>query len=293
MKDGIMSTTDVQKQASTASASHALRIREAFSRARDERRGVLAPYFMCGFPSAEQSAAVVLAAAEAGADIIELGMPFSDPLADGATVQHAGHVALTRGMTMRGCMEVARQVSSQSSVPLLLMGYYNPLLAYGIERFCQDAAASGVCGLIIPDLPPEEAGPLQLAALQAGLALVFLVPPTTPDERIAQIAKQAASIPGSFIYCVSLSGVTGTRDRLPEQLPTFLLRVRSYTQEYGLPLVVGFGLSKPEHIASVVQLADGAAVGSALVKLLDEHQESEQVEAVRRYIETLHAATFK
>lgn len=285
-----MSTTDKQTT-STASATHALRIREAFARAKSEQRGVLIPYFMCGYPSAEQSAAVVLAAAEAGADIIELGMPFSDPLADGATIQHAGHQALERGMTVRGCMEVARQVAAKSRVPLILMGYYNPLLAYGIARFCKDAAASGVCGLIIPDLPPEEAEPLQQAALQFGLALIFLIPPTTPDERIAQITRQAASIPGSFIYCVSLSGVTGARGELPEQLPVFLARVNGYTKEYGLPMAVGFGLSKPEHIATVVKLAEGAVVGSALVKLLDEHETGEQVEAVRRYISGLHKAT--
>ncbi len=293
MKDKTMSTTDQQRQTSNHTTTHALRIREAFARAQNEQRGALIPYFMCGYPSAEQSAALVLAAVEAGADIIELGMPFSDPLADGATIQHAGHMALERGMTMRGCMEVAQQVASRSRVPLILMGYYNPLLSYGIARFCQDAAASGVCGLIVPDLPPEEAGPLQQAALQTGLALIFLVPPTTPNERIAQIAKQAASIPGSFIYCVSLSGVTGARDELPEHLPAFLLRVRDYTKEYGLPLAVGFGLSKPEHIASVVQLAEGAVVASVLVNLLDEHEESEQVEAVREYIRALRQATAK
>lgn len=270
-----------------------LRIRAAFDAAHHAGRGALIPYFMCGYPSAQQSIAAVLAAAEAGADIIELGMPFSDPLADGATIQHAGHLALERGMTMRGCMEVARQVSSQSDVPLILMGYYNPLLAYGLERFCQDAAASGVCGLIIPDLPPEEAGQLQQTALQAGLTLIFLIPPTTPNERIASIAKLASTIPGTFIYCVSLSGVTGARGELPVHLPDLLLRVCGYTKEYGIPVAVGFGLSKPEHISTVVQLADGAVVGSALVKLLDDHAESEQVEAVRRYVGALRAATGK
>ncbi|MEO7022110.1 MAG: tryptophan synthase subunit alpha [Ktedonobacteraceae bacterium] len=288
-----MSTKNEHIQAPTASVVHALRISEAFARAQREKRGVLMPYFMCGYPSAKQSVAMTIAATEAGADIIELGMPFSDPLADGATIQHAGHAALERGMSIRGCMEVARQVAAQSSVPLILMGYYNPLLAYGIERFCQDAAASGVCGLIIPDLPLEEAEPLQQAALQAGLALIFLVPPTTPNERIAKIAKHAGSIPGSFVYCVSVSGVTGARADLPEHLPAFLNRVRGYTKEYGLPIAVGFGLSKPEHIAAVVQLAEGAVVASALVNLLDEHGESEQVEAVRHYISELHAATLK
>lgn len=274
-----------------AASAPGLRIRAAFDAAHEAGRGVLLPYFMCGYPSARQSVAAALAAAEAGADIIELGMPFSDPLADGATIQHAGHLALERGMTMRGCMEVARQVSSQSKVPLILMGYYNPLLAYGLERFCQDAAASGVCGLIIPDLPSDEAGQLQQAAVQAGLALTFLIPPTTPDERIASIARLAADIPGSFIYCVSLSGVTGARGELPAHLPTFLARVRGYTKEHDLPIAVGFGISKPEHIASVVKLADGAAVGSALVKLFNEYAENEQVEEVRRYIGALRAAT--
>jgi tryptophan synthase alpha chain len=245
---------------------------------------------MCGYPSGPQSVAAVLAAAQAGADLIELGMPFSDPLADGTTIQHAGQCALRGGMTMRGCIEVARQVSAHSRVPLLLMGYYNPLLAYGLEHFCQDAAASGACGLIIPDLPPEEAGPLRQAAALAGLTLVFLVPPTTPDARIAEIAQIASTIAGSFLYCVSLSGVTGARGALPAHLPAFLARVRGHTQAYGLPIAVGFGLSQPAHISAVVQLADGAAVGSALVQLLTDHPTA-QVEAVKGYIGALAAAT--
>src|ERR1700693_2638558 len=148
----------------TNNTSPALKISQAFEQARREGRGALMPYFMCAFPSAAQSVELVLAAIEGGADIIELGMPFSDPLADGATVQHAGQIALERGMTIKGCMEVARQVSAQTTVPLILMGYYNPVLAYGIERFCQTARQSGICGLIIPDLPPEEAEPLRVAA---------------------------------------------------------------------------------------------------------------------------------
>src|SRR5947209_17000383 len=146
----------------------AAKITLAFERAKHEGRGVLIPYFMCGYPSAAQSIELVLAAAEGGADIIELGMPFSDPLADGATIQHAGHIALERGMSINGCMEVARQVSAKSAVPLLLMGAYNPVLAYGLARFCETAKASGVCGLIIPDLPPEEAEPLQAEAQRTG-----------------------------------------------------------------------------------------------------------------------------
>src|SRR6266581_4575557 len=145
----------------TVTDQPATRITHAFERAKEEGRGVLIPYFMCGYPSGEQSTKLVVAAAQAGADIIELGMPFSDPLADGATIQRAGHIALQRGMSINGCMEIAAQVSAQSDVPLILMGYYNPVLAFGIERFCATARASGVCGLIIPDLSVEEAGPLE------------------------------------------------------------------------------------------------------------------------------------
>jgi len=245
---------------------------------------------MCGYPSAIRSVELALAAAEAGADIIELGMPFSDPLADGATIQHAGHVALERGMTIKGCLEVARQVSAQSNIPLVLMGYYNPVMSYGIERFCQDAADNGACALIIPDLPPEESIPLRLAAEEHGLSLVFLVPPTTPDERIASIAKLAAAGPGTFIYCVSLAGVTGARSTLPPYLRSFIARVGGYTKGYHLPLAVGFGLSTPEHIAEVTSYADGAVVASALINLIDQCEEGQQVEAVRSYIQRLRSA---
>ena len=265
----------------------ATKITRAFERAKQEHRGVLIPYFMCGYPSAAQSVEVILAAAEGGADIIELGMPFSDPLADGTTIQHAGHIALERGMSIQGCMDVARQVSAKSDVPLVLMGYYNPVLAYGIERFCATAQANGVCGLIIPDLPVEEADTLRQAAQRNGLALIFLVPPTAPDARIAQVAELAATIPGSFIYCISLSGVTGSRTSLPEHLQSFIARVRGYTKDKDIPLVVGFGISTPAHIVEVTQYADGAAVGSAFVHLLDRHAEEGQVAAVKQYVQSL------
>ncbi len=275
---------------SSTTPASATRITRAFEQARREGRGVLIPYFMCGYPSATQSIELVLAGAQGGADIIELGMPFSDPLADGATIQHAGQVALERGMTINGCMEIARQISTRSTIPLILMGYYNPVLAYGIERFCQTAAATGVCGLIIPDLPPDEATPLLDAAQKEGLSLNFLVPPTTPGERIERIVEISATGPGNFIYCVALSGVTGARATIPPHLRNFIQRVHGYTKVYHLPLVVGFGLSTPEHIAEVTGYADGAVVGSAIVKLIEEHKGSEQIEAVKRYIQSLRQA---
>lgn len=273
----------------TGTPAPGLRVRAAFDAARQTNRGVLLPYFMCGYPSGPESVAAMLAAAEAGADMIELGLPFSDSLVDGAIIQHAGQVALQGGMTMGGCMQIAREVSARTRVPLLLMGSYNPLLAYGLERFCQDAAASGACGLIIPDLPPEEAGPLRQAVLATGLTIVILVPPTTSEQRLATLVQQASAIAGSFLYCVSLSGVTGVRGELPAHLPGFLARVTEQTQASGLPTVVGFGLSKPAHISTVVRLADGAAVGSALVHLLTDHPGD--AAAVKRYVSTLVAAT--
>lgn len=264
------------------------KITDTFALAKLEGRGVIIPYFMCGYPSASQTVSIVNAAIEGGADIVELGMPFSDPLADGATIQHAGHVALERGMTIQGCMEIAAQVSStRSDVPLILMGYYNPVLAYGLQRFCQAAAVSGVCGLIIPDLPPDEAAPLQAAAHANGLALIFLVPPTTPNARIEQIVNITAQEPGGFIYCVSLSGVTGARAELPPHLRSSVERVYGYTKPYSIPIVVGFGLSTPEHIAEVTTFADGAVIGSALVHLIDQHDKDQQAEAVRHYIQSL------
>jgi tryptophan synthase alpha chain len=245
---------------------------------------------MCGYPSTTQSISLVLAATQTGADIIELGMPFSDPLADGATIQHAGQVSLERGMTVHGCLEIARQVSASSDVPLILMGYYNPLLVYGIDLFCCRAVDSGVCGLLIPDLPLEEAEPLQHAATQHGLSLIFLISPTTPAERITQVAKMATRGHGSFLYCVALSGITGTRAALPSDLGAYIRRVYDYTKDFGLPLAVGFGISTPEHVVELTTYADGVVVGSALVKIIDQHAESDQLEAVKLFLSSLHQA---
>ncbi|MBX5449526.1 tryptophan synthase subunit alpha [Thermogemmatispora sp.] len=273
----------------------AQRIGQAFAQASREGRCALIPYLMCGFPSVGQSLAAAEAAIEGGADLIELGLPFSDPLADGATIQHASHQALERGMNVAACLSIASQVAARSTVPLILMGYYNPVLAYGIERFCREAAAAGVCGLIIPDLPPEEARPLLEAAHQEGLALIFLVPPTTPDDRIALIARVAAEEPRGFLYCVSLSGVTGAREHLPPHLQSFIARVRRQSTLYSLPLAVGFGISRPEHVAEIARYADGAVVGSALVNLLERYASDEQVQrlAVRDYIRSLRDRTVR
>lgn len=269
----------------------ATRLTKAFERAHKENRGVLIPYFMCGYPSFPQSIKLILAAAKMGADIIELGMPFSDPLADGATIQHAGHIAIENGMTISGCLEIAYKISTRSDVPLILMGYYNPILVYGLEAFCQSAVESGVCGLIIPDLPPEEAEPLQQAAQKLGLSLIFLIPPTTTNERITKIARMASNGYGTFLYCVALKGVTGSRSTLPADLHVFIQNVYDYTKEFHLPIAVGFGISTPEHVSELMNFAEGVVVGSAVVKLIDEYAEEEQqIEVVKRYILSLRRA---
>ena len=236
------------------------RIASAFASTRAEGRAALMPYFTLGYPDIATSEAVVRAIAAAGADLIELGVPFSDPLADGPTIQHSTQVALEQGMTLAGGLTLTRRVRVAGvTQPLLLMGYVNPILAYGVSRYVADAEAAGAAGFIVPDLPPEEAGDLEAACRAHGLALVFLLAPTSTPERIAAVVSHATG----FVYLVSLAGVTGARDQLPPDLAPFVGRVRSATS---LPLAVGFGITTPEHAAAVGAFADGVIVGSALVK---------------------------
>jgi tryptophan synthase alpha chain len=258
------------------SESAGARIGEAFTRARAEARVALVPYVMVGYPNLALSEALALALAGAGADVLELGVPFSDPLADGATIQHAGQVALERGTTLGACLDLAGRIAARVKTPLVLMGYYNPIFSLGVARFCEYAALAGVAGLIVPDLPAEEAGPLAEAATAHGIELIYLVTPTSPEQRIERVAKAAGRTGHGFIYCVSLSGVTGARAALPEYLPAFLARVRQHTP---LPLAVGFGVSRPEHVAQIGALADGAVVASALLNAVDAAPEATRVAA--------------
>lgn len=236
------------------------RIAAAFAAARAGGRAALMPYFTLGYPDLPTSEAIVRAVAEAGADLIELGVPFSDPLADGPTIQHSTQVALAHGTTVAGCLALAGRLRAAGvQQPLVLMGYVNPFLAYGIDRLAADAAAAGIDGFIVPDLPPEEAAELQAACAARGLAQIYLLAPTSTPERIAAVAAQAAG----FIYLVSLTGVTGARAALPTDLAGFIARVREVTP---LPLAVGFGIATREQAHAVGKLADGVIVGSALIK---------------------------
>ena len=260
----------------TASSGRGAGIKEAFAQARGTGRVALVPYVMAGYPTLPTSEELALALAEAGADVLELGVPFSDPLADGATIQHAGQVALDRGTTLGACLDIAGRLSAKMRTPLVLMGYYNPIFSLGVDRFCTYAAAAGVAGLIVPDLPAEEAGPLAEAAAAHGIELIYLVTPTSPEARIARVARAADKTGNGFVYCVSLSGVTGARSSLPDDLPAFLGRVRHHTK---LPLAVGFGVSRAEHVARIGEVADGAVVASALLNAVDAAPEQGRVAA--------------
>ena len=241
--------------------SGAQRIATVFQKARQADRAALMPYLTLGYPSPAASLALVEAVAAAGADLLELGLPFSDPLADGPTIQQATHVALQQGMSVPRGLEMCLELRARGlETPFLLMGYYNPILAYGEEAFCRACQEVGVDGLIVPDLPPEEGESLERICRERGLALVYLLAPTSPPERIALVARRSQG----FIYLVSLTGVTGARESLPPDLAAFISRVRQTTDK---PLAVGFGISTPQQAAQVACLADGVIVGSALVKM--------------------------
>jgi len=222
----------------------------------------LIPYVTVGYPSVETTLKVVPLLASSGCDIVELGIPFSDPLADGATIQKASFHALQNGVTLHLCLEVAKQLSETVEIPLVFMTYFNPVFSYGLEEFCTAGRRSGVDGLIIPDLPPEEATELETITRRQGLDLIYLLSPTSTEERIRLVAGRSRG----FIYLVSVSGVTGARYRLPLDLDAFVARVRRITKQ---PLCVGFGISTPEQAKQVVQTADGVIVGSRLIQLME------------------------
>lgn len=257
------------------------RLQATFERLKRERRTGFVAFVTTGFPSIDATLEAVPALVEGGADVIELGVPFSDPIGEGPTIQRASFAALQNGVTPSVCLDVLRRLRAGGlEVPVILMGYYNSILAYGVEDYCRDAAAAGADGFIVVDLPPEESGPLQDASRKHGLSIIYLLAPTSTDERIQQVAGLASG----FIYCLSIAGVTGVRDDLPENLPAFVERVRKSS---GLPIAVGFGISQPKHFQAVGRFADAAVVGSAIVELMDRADPSNLREKVREYAEVV------
>jgi tryptophan synthase alpha chain len=240
---------------------------------------------MAGDPNLDATVDVVIALDLAGVDAIELGIPFSDPLADGPSIQAAGHRALEHGTRVSDVFAIVGRIRRESDIPIVLMTYFNPTLRYGIERFARDAADAGADGAIQTDLTPEEAGPWISAARGVGLDTVFLLAPTSTEERIGVVTQ----IGTGFIYCVSRTGVTGAREDVPSELREFVRRVKARTP---LPVCVGFGISRPEHVRRIGEFADGAVVGSALVDLIARNAQNRALtEEVRRFATDLKAAT--
>ncbi|MDO8616975.1 MAG: tryptophan synthase subunit alpha [Dehalococcoidia bacterium] len=266
---------------SGAGPAAAGRIEATFARLKAEGRTGFVAFLTVGYPDVEATLRLVPALVEGGADVIELGVPFSDPLAEGPTIQAASFHALENGVTPAVCLEVVSRLRGGGlQAPLILMGYYNPVLAYGIERFARDAAAAGADGLIVVDLPPEESGPLHEACLARNLRLIYLLAPTSTGERIREVARRASG----FVYCVSVTGTTGAREELPPGLDAFIKRVRGCTP---LPLAVGFGISTPKHFRAVGQIADAAVIGSAIIDEISRAGPSEQAARLRKYAEVV------
>ncbi len=235
------------------------RISSVFDRPKHK---ALIAYVTVGYPSIEATLKVVPLLVRNGCDIVELGIPFSDPLADGVTIQKASFCALGNGVTPQLCLDVAKELSQQVTTPLVFMTYYNPIFSYGLEKFCIQCARSSVDGLIIPDLPPDEGSELETISQRQNLDLIYLLAPTSSQERIRLVAERSRG----FIYLVSVTGVTGVRVALPADLEQFVARVRKVAAQ---PLCVGFGISTPEQARHVAGIADGVIVGSRILQLME------------------------
>jgi tryptophan synthase alpha chain len=261
------------------------RVEETFARLRARGGRALIPYFTAGDPSLEVTGRLVAEAAARGADLIEVGLPFSDPLADGPTIQRAGARALAGGTSHARLLRVVAALRHEVTAPLVLMTYLNPLHRYGLEAAMRDLAQAGFAGLIVPDAPLDESGDLARAARDADLDLVLLAAPTSGPERLRRIARRTRG----FVYLVPLTGITGERDALPPDLVALVRDLRAVTTK---PVCVGFGISTPAQVAEVVRYADGAIVGSAIVRLVEDlGGDPALVRKVGDFIAALKAAT--
>ena len=261
------------------------RIADQFALCATRNEGALIAYLMGGDPDLERGLAALCAVAKGGADIIELGVPFSDPMADGRVIELAAGRALHAGIHLPEIFHIVRAFREQYSTPLLLMTYWNPILQYGPARACAEARAAGVDGFLISDLPPEEAGPWLAVARPAGLDTIFLLAPTSPDSRIKLVTREGSG----FIYCISRLGVTGARAELPPDLFDLIAKIQALT---GNPVAVGFGISTPDQVARICARADGAIVGSALVSVIADAAAGDALSAqVTEFVQDLKAAT--
>ncbi|VAW29872.1 Tryptophan synthase alpha chain [hydrothermal vent metagenome] len=257
------------------------RITAAFKQAQTRQTAALMPYFTLGYPDAATSLDIIEAIAP-HSDLLELGVPFSDPLADGPTIQHSTQISLENGTTTASCLSMVHTLRQRGvQTPIMLMGYVNPILAYGEASYVQDAAKAGADGFIVPDLPPEEAEELDKLAANAGLSLIQFLAPTSNQQRIDKVTAKACG----FVYLVSVAGVTGARSKVQMDLAGFVSRVRRHT---AVPLAVGFGISTPKQAAKVGKIADGVIVGSALINAVD--AADDKVEAAVQFVKSLREA---
>ena len=263
---------------------HDDRISRKFSEIREEGRAGVIVFLTTGYPDIDATLELVPALARAGADCIELGVPFSDPLAEGPTIQESSFHALAQGVTLAQCLGAVGHLRNVvPDTPLVLMGYYNPFLSYGLSRFAEEARARGVDGVIVPDLPSEESGPLREECGPRGVHVIPMLAPTSTDAQV-QLTCAAAS---GFIYCVSLTGVTGAREELSPAVASLLKRVRGHT---GLPLAVGFGVSRREHVEFIGRHAQAAVVGSALIRIIGESPREEMIARASKFVQALRGA---
>jgi len=266
------------------------RIEDAFASAKERGEAAFVSFITAGYPSAEDTPAILLAMQEGGAAVIELGVPYTDPQADGATIQHTNQIAIKGGTSeIEQCLELVKKSREMGlTVPVVLMGYYNPFLQYGLEKLCEETKKAGADGFIVVDLPPEEGVELNKACVKNGLSNIPLVAPTSSDKRISALADMAST----FMYCVSVTGVTGARSELPGDLEEFIARVRTKTD---LPLAVGFGISNPDMVQGVANIADGVVVGSSILKSMDalgdDATTEERANAVREITAHLKSGT--
>jgi tryptophan synthase alpha chain len=242
-------------------------IDSTFAALREKRQLALMPFIPAGYPDLATTAALLPALEKAGANLVEIGIPFSDPIADGPTIQAAFTAALAKGLKIADVFRTIREVRPKVSIPLVAMVSFSIVFRYGLERFVAEAKAAGFDGLILPDLPPPEAASVCAKVQAGGLATVLLVAPTTTDKR----RREIADLCNGFVYYLSVSGITGERDRLPENIEANLKKLRSVSKA---PVCVGFGISKPEHLAQLAPVADGAIVGSAVVRKITQAMES-------------------
>jgi len=263
------------------------RISQTFKRLRSEGEKALIPFITAGYPDLYSTEKLIFVLEKNGADLIELGVPFSDPMADGPTIQLASERSLVNKTTLKIILDLVKKVRLKTNIPIILMGYYNPFFIYGLKRLANDAKEAGVDGILTVDLPPEEASEMKRQMANAGLDIIFLLAPTSDDARIKLITKNATG----FIYYVSLTGVTGIRSKLDKDIRTQLNIIKKNTH---LPIVVGFGISSPNHAKSVSQWADAVVMGSAIIKIIENSKNKKlMLQKVGKFVSSLKRAMNK